>query len=126
MRTIVEAVDLADCGQKEADVAYRCDRVSLAMWEKDELFREIDSVRSRMHGLVREVVEPADVRKPPGAYMAREIRRLGMAARALLVELRRFMSSREDVVHMHTVAADMASELLSDRVLDALIADGDE
>lgn len=109
-----------------ADVAYRCDRVSLAMWEKDELFREIDSVRHRMHGLVRDVLETADERKAPGAYLAREIRRLSMAARALLAELRRFMSSREDLVQMHTAAVDVASELVSDHVLDALIADGDE
>jgi hypothetical protein len=110
-----------------ADVAYRSDRVSLAMWNKEELYREIDRVRQRMHDLVRDVLDLMDARpRAPGATRARELRRLRMAASALLSELQRLTRSGDDVLLTDTPAPPATSDELSDRALDALIESGED
>ena len=105
------------------DQACRCDRVSLASWEGDELSRAIKELVPRMNSLVQEflaMLGEAPHRRT-GA-MAAELRRLNVASRALLAEMRRSASARPEMRAWRTASADLAAASLSDRVLDAVIA----
>jgi hypothetical protein len=105
------------------DDACRCDRVSLASWEGDELSRAIKELVPRMNSQVQEflaVLGEAPHRR--AGSMAADLRRLNVAARALLAEMRRCARARQEMLAWRAASADLAAASVSDRMLDAIIA----
>jgi hypothetical protein len=105
------------------DQACRCDRVSLASWEGDELSLAIKELVPRMNSQVQEflaVLGEAQHRR--AGSMAAELRRLNVASRALLAEMHRCAHARQELNAWRSATADLAAASLSDHVLDAVIA----
>jgi hypothetical protein len=105
------------------DHACRCDRISLASWEGDELSRAITELVPRMNSLVQEflaMLGEAPHRRT--GSMAAELRRLNVGSRALLAEMNRCARARQEMLAWRSASADLAAASLSDRMLDAVIA----
>jgi hypothetical protein len=102
--------------------ARRFDRVLLVSWNVTQLREASGHLKVAMHARVARLLELLpDENRPRVRSVAMELRALNVAARALLAELRRVGRTQEDVLLTHQLAAELATESVSDRVLDALI-----
>jgi hypothetical protein len=105
------------------DHAYRCDRVSLAMWSSDEAIHAAKKVHENLHAMVDDFLRLTEHgRAPPDAALAAHLRRLSRAARDLIAEGRRLASSFEQVLSVKRIASQLSGDLVDERVLDAVIA----
>jgi hypothetical protein len=109
------------------DQACRTDRVSLVPWQMEELTRAITELVCRMAGQVHEFLGAlGDRQHRRTASLAAELRRLNVGARALLGEMERRACSEEELLAWHGAAAQVAGVSVSDRVLEAAIAEGQD
>jgi len=106
------------------DEACHCDRVSLAAWDAVELSRAITELAREMNSQVQEFLALlGEARHRRTASMAADLRRLNVGSRALLDEMRRCARARDEITAWHVASAALAGASVSDRVLDAVIAD---
>ena len=109
------------------DQACRTDRVSLVPWQMEELTRAITELVPRMAGQVHEFLGAFGSRQHRrSGSIAAELRRLNVGARALLGEMERRARSEEELLAWHRAAAQVAGVSVSDRVLEAAIAEGQD
>jgi hypothetical protein len=106
------------------DQACRGDRVSLASWDMYELTCATTELVRQMASQTQEflaVLEEAKHRR--NGSLAADLRRLNVASRALLAEMRRRARAGDETVAWHTAAWRVAGVSVNDRVLDASIAE---
>lgn len=104
--------------------AGRADRVSLASWDRDELTRGLQELARRMTSQVQEFLAVLGEARHRGAgAQAANLRRLNAGARALLVEMRLRIRSSEDDPALWRATEELSGASLSDRLLDAVIAE---
>lgn len=103
--------------------AYRSDRVSLAMWQPEDLVRALETLSGRMHQLTNVFLDLLKAsQQAPTAAVAARLRRLSQAAKDLLAEWRRQAHDTEEVLRVLRIGSDLAADSVDDRVLEALIA----
>lgn len=107
------------------DQASRSDRISLASWEMDELTRAIQELVRQMTSQVQEflAVLGEGQQHHRSASLAADLRRLNVGSRALLGEMRLCARDREDHLVCETAEEHIAGASVSDRLLDAVIAE---
>jgi len=109
------------------DQACRSDRVSTVPWEMGEVTNAIAELVSQMSGQVHEFLGALGERQHRrSASLAVELRRLNVGARALLGEMERRARSEDELLAWHGAAAQVAGVSVSDRVLEAAVAEGQD
>jgi hypothetical protein len=111
------------------DQACRGDRVSLASWQMEELTRAMQDLVRQMNSQVHEflaVLGDTRPRSMEAGSRAGDLRRLNAGARALLTEMRRCAYAAEELRAVQCASAEIAGASVSERLLDAIIADARE
>lgn len=109
------------------DQACHGDRVSLASWEMYELTHATTELMQQMTSKTREFLAAlGEARHRRRGALAADLRRLNVGSRALLAEMRRCAHGGDEMFAWHAAEGKIAGVSLNDRVLDAVIADGQD
>jgi hypothetical protein len=104
--------------------ASRSDRMSLASWNDAELARAIQQLARQMTSQVQEFLALlGEARHRGTGSRAADLRRLNVGARILLAEMRLRTRAAGDEPAFTGAAAEITGASLSDRLLDAVIAE---